>query len=119
MSAPSALRFAGYAALFGRRDAGRDVIRAGAFARTLADRAGPIPLLWQHRPDLRIGWIETAAEDARGLRVIAARITEGLPGDVSVTVEEERIVIRGRRIGVRMLRDPRFAVLRNGLGAGL
>ncbi len=72
MSEPSPLRFAGYAALFGRRDAGRDVIRAGAFARTLADRAGPIPLLWQHRPDLRIGWIETAAEDARGLRVIAA-----------------------------------------------
>ena len=72
MNAPAALRFAGYAALFGRRDAGRDVIRAGAFARSLAERAGPIPLLWQHRPDLRIGWIERAAEDARGLRVIAA-----------------------------------------------
>lgn len=61
-----------------------------------------------------------AARRAAALRaLIAARITEDLPGDVSVTVEEERIVIRGRRIGVRMLRDPRFAVLRNGLGAGL
>lgn len=76
MNAPAALRFAGYAALFGRRDAGRDVIRAGAFARSLAERAGPIPLLWQHRPDLRIGWIERAAEDARGLRVIG-RIDTG------------------------------------------
>lgn len=74
MSAPgfAPLRFAGYAALFGRRDAGRDVIRIGAFARTLADQADSIPLLWQHRPDLRIGWVEMAAEDARGLRVIAA-----------------------------------------------
>ena len=68
----SPLRFAGYAALFGRRDAGRDTIRAGAFARCLAARADPIPLLWQHRPDLRIGWIELAVEDPRGLRVIAA-----------------------------------------------
>lgn len=64
------LRFAGYAALFDRRDGGRDVIRPGAFARSLAARRQPLPLYWQHRPDQRIGWIETAAEDARGLRVI-------------------------------------------------
>jgi HK97 family phage prohead protease len=67
----SKLRFAGYAALFDRRDAGRDVIRKGAFAQTLAARDGPIPLYWQHRPDVRIGWIEQAGEDDRGLRVIA------------------------------------------------
>ena len=67
----NALRFAGYAALFDRRDAGRDVIRPGAFARTLAARRDPIPLYWQHRADLRLGWIERAEEDARGLRVIA------------------------------------------------
>lgn len=66
------LRFAGYAALFDRRDAGRDTIRPGAFARTLADRRDPLPLFWQHRPDQRIGWIEQASEDARGLRVIAS-----------------------------------------------
>jgi len=65
------LRFAGYAALFDRRDAGHDTIRPGAFARTLAERAAPLPLYWQHRGDMRIGWVETAAEDARGLRIIA------------------------------------------------
>jgi HK97 family phage prohead protease len=64
-------RFAGYAALFGKRDAGRDSIRPGAFAQTLAGRHDPLPLYWQHRPEQRIGWIEHAAEDARGLRVIA------------------------------------------------
>ena len=66
------LRFAGYAALFDKRDSGRDVIRKGAFSRTLAQRAGPLPLYWQHRPDQRIGWVETCAEDDRGLRVVAA-----------------------------------------------
>jgi len=69
-------RLAGYAALFGRPDAARDTIRPGAFARTLAERRtaslGALPLYWQHRPDRRIGWIEQAREDARGLRVIAA-----------------------------------------------
>lgn len=65
------LRFAGYAALFDRRDAGRDTIRPGAFARTLAGRSRPIPLYWQHQPERRIGWVETIGEDARGLRVVA------------------------------------------------
>jgi hypothetical protein len=69
------MRFAGYAALFGRRDGIRDAIRPGAFARTLASRRdgrlGPLPLFWQHRPDQRIGWIDHIAEDERGLRVVA------------------------------------------------
>ena len=66
------LRIAGYAALFDQPDGARDVIRRGAFARTLADRRAPVPLYWQHRPDQRIGWVEVAGEDARGLRIIAS-----------------------------------------------
>lgn len=71
-SRASAIRFAGYAAVFGKADAARDTINAGAFARTLGARTGPIPLFWQHRPDQQIGWVERAEEDARGLRVIAS-----------------------------------------------
>lgn len=70
---PLSVRFAGYAAVFDRVDRGGDVVRAGAFAASL--RARPIvPLLWQHRPGAVIGIIETLAEDARGLRVVA-RVT--------------------------------------------
>ena len=65
------IRFAGYAALFEVADAGRDTIRRGAFARTLRERAEPLPLLWEHRPGQRVGVVERVAEDARGLRVIA------------------------------------------------
>ena len=74
MSAPpqTRLRIAGYAALFDIADAARDTIRRGAFARTLAEKRGPYPLYWQHRPDQRIGWVETAGEDERGLRVVAS-----------------------------------------------
>lgn len=65
------LRIAGYAALFDVADALRDTIAPHAFARTLADRREPLPLLWQHRPAQRIGTVELAEPDARGLRVIA------------------------------------------------
>jgi len=65
-------RFAGYAAVFDAPDAGGDVIRPGAFAASLAARREPLPLYWQHRPEQQIGWVETIAEDARGLRVIAS-----------------------------------------------
>ena len=68
-------RLAGYAALFGIADGARDTILPGAFAATLAARAangsGRLPLYWQHRPAQRIGWVEAASEDERGLRVIA------------------------------------------------
>lgn len=74
MSAPpqTKLRIAGYAALFDIADASRDTIRRGAFTRTLAEKRGPYPLYWQHRPDQRIGWVETAGEDEHGLRVVAS-----------------------------------------------
>ena len=61
------LRFAGYAAIFDRVDRGGDVVRAGAFGDVAA--AG-VPLLWQHGPASVIGVVESAREDARGLRVI-------------------------------------------------
>ena len=62
--------FAGYAALFDVMDHGRDIIRRGAFARTLAARIKPFPLLWQHNAGQQVGIIEKISEDARGLRVI-------------------------------------------------
>lgn len=64
------VRFAGYAAIFDKIDRGGDVIAPGAFATSLAGLKMGLPLLWQHRPEARIGTIEHIAEDARGLRVI-------------------------------------------------
>lgn len=65
------MRFAGYAAIFDRLDNGGDIIAPGAFAESLGRLAGrELPLLWQHGPDQRIGTIELAGEDERGLRVI-------------------------------------------------
>ena len=64
------IRFAGYASVFDVPDADRDTVRRGAFAHTLNARKCPIPLLWQHRPNEKVGVIEWLSEDNRGLRVI-------------------------------------------------
>ena len=61
------MRFAGYAAVFDRPDRGGDIVRKGAFARAL-DRAGEVPLLWQHKAGAVVGRIEHLSEDRRGLR---------------------------------------------------
>lgn len=69
------LRFAGYAAIFRKRDSGGDTILPGAFRASLDRRISEglrLPLLWQHRPDQQIGWIDVAGEDERGLRVVAS-----------------------------------------------
>ncbi len=59
--------------MFDRVDRGGDVVRRGAFLASLRERRA-VPLLWQHRPGAVVGVIETLAEDARGLRVVA-RVT--------------------------------------------
>ncbi len=63
------MRFAGYAAVFGAVDRGGDVVRQGAFARSLR-RGGTVPLLWQHQPGRPVGRVEYLREDGCGLRVI-------------------------------------------------
>jgi HK97 family phage prohead protease len=73
------MRFAGYAAIFDRPDRGGDIVRAGAFARSLERGAVSVPLLWQHDSARPVGRIEYLREDRRGLRVIA-RLSGGAAG---------------------------------------
>lgn len=77
------LRFAGYAAIFGRVDRGGDMILPGAFAESLRQRGGraDLPILWQHDPARPIGVVERIAEDERGLRVIG-RVSAGRPAEL-------------------------------------
>lgn len=65
------IRFAGYAAVFNTLDRGGDVVKPGAFQRSLAAERS-IPLLWQHRTSAVIGRIERIEEDRRGLRIIGS-----------------------------------------------
>ncbi len=62
-----ALLIEGYASLFGVADTSGDVVRAGAFARSL--RAGGVPMLLQHRSGAIAGRWARMVEDGRGLFV--------------------------------------------------
>ncbi len=75
----------GYAAIFDREDLGGDVIRKGAFAKSIAVRGQELPYLWQHNwkvtdsgrvvPDLSrmpLGKTTSLVEDDIGLRYKAA-----------------------------------------------
>jgi hypothetical protein len=89
------MRFAGYAAIFDRKDRGGDVIRPGAFA----DAGSPVPLLWEHGG--RAGSVERIEEDDRGLRVIATSDRNVAPGtglSIGYRVRAARDLPRGREL---------------------
>ncbi len=94
------MRFAGYAAIFARPDRGGDVVKAGAFARSLKRGARGVPLLWQHEPGRPIGRIEYLKEDKRGLRVIG-RLSTGAAGREAAALLKEGAV-RGLSFGYRV-----------------
>jgi len=98
------VRFAGYASVFDRVDRGGDVVRAGAFGESLKTRR-EVPLLWQHRPGTAIGVIESLAEDARGLRVVA-RVTH--PAAAALVAKGALTGLSfGYRVKAARGRDPR------------
>lgn len=80
----------GYAALFGVEDQARDIVRAGAFAASLARRAGPLPMLLEHEPKLIAGFWQAAQEDGRGL-FLRGEIDESQPG----AARAKRALLRG------------------------
>lgn len=103
----SGLEIVGYAAVFNRPDAGGDVIRPGAFARSLARRPhADIALLWQHEPARPIGGWLSLAEDALGLRV-RGRLVEGVQGAGEAAHLLAAGALSGLSIGFRAVRAER------------
>src|SRR3990167_4410088 len=59
--------FRGYASVYGVRDFYDDIVVKGAFARTIENQKGIVPILSQHYTDIEIGLTEAMAEDDHGL----------------------------------------------------
>lgn len=76
----------GYASLFGIADNGGDIVRAGAFTRSL--KRGGVPMLLQHHSGAVAGRWVRMIEDGRGLYVrglvegseVRSLVDEGLDG---------------------------------------
>lgn len=96
--------FAGYAALFGKADLGRDVVLPGAFRASLARRgAAGIRMLFQHDPREPIGtWLDIR-EDGEGLYV-RGRLTTGVARARDVLSLMRAGALDGLSIGYRTVR---------------
>jgi len=62
-------KFDGYASTFGNKDSQGDVVVKGAFKRTIGQKKGKWPILWQHSSALPVGVNMAAEEDEKGLKV--------------------------------------------------
>ena len=62
--------FEGYASIFNNKDLGNDVIKQGAFSKSIySKKPRQIKLLYQHKTDEPIGVIDSLEEDKKGLKI--------------------------------------------------
>ncbi len=94
--------FSGYAAVFARADAGRDIIFPGAFSRALA-AVKSLPLLWQHEAQMPIGRTVDLVQDSQGLKVFGALTLNAAQGQNAWALMQTG-VLTGLSIGYRVKR---------------
>lgn len=104
-SSSDQLEVAGYASLFDIEDHGRDVVRAGAFRRSLAERGvSGIRMLFQHDAAEPVGVWDDIIEDGRGLYV-RGRIVSDAPRGRAALGLVRRQAVDGLSIGFRTRRS--------------
>lgn len=109
----SAGRFTGYAAVFGNRDSYGDIIEPGAFAKTIADKDGTFPVLWQHDPWDPMGVSTRMEEDDKGLYVEAeVSMAQGGKGALAMDLLKRK-AIRGLSIGYETVQQRMDAGVRH------
>lgn len=102
--------FTGYASVFGEADSYGDIIKAGAFKKSIASRAknGGVALFWNHSSDQPIGIWTELSEDAKGLKVAAKLVTETVRGAETLALIKAGAV-SGLSIGFRAISSERGA----------
>jgi len=101
----------GYASLFDEQDTGGDVVRPGAFTKSLAVMASGnrrVKMLWQHDPSQPIGVWDEVKEDARGLWVKGRILTAVETGRDALALLTQG-AIDGLSIGYRTVKSSRGA----------
>ena len=92
-------RFSGYGSVFGELDYGGDIVKSGAFSRTLAEnkaKGRKIPILWQHNSNEPIGVYDDIYEDQKGL-FVSGRL---LVGEVQKAKEAHALMREGAVTGL-------------------
>lgn len=99
------LEVSGYASLFDIEDHGRDIVRAGAFARSLAAKGpGGVRMLFQHDAGEPVGVWDEIREDGRGLFVRGHILSDAPRGRGTLALVRQGAV-DGLSIGFRTVRS--------------
>lgn len=90
-------KFEGLAAVYGNIDLGGDIIAPGAFTKTISDKGGKVPILWQHdsREPIGMGALEDSAE---GLVIHGDLVMESPVAQKAYALMKKE-VLRGLSIG--------------------
>lgn len=99
--------FTGYGSTFGDVDYGRDVVMAGAFAKSLANfeaKGRKVPMLWQHEWRSPIGVYTEIREDEKGLYVVG-EINMAVQQGVECHALMKQGALSGLSIGYSTVRD--------------
>jgi HK97 family phage prohead protease len=81
----------GYASRFGNSDSYNDIVRPGAFAKTISERANRIKVLYQHNPYEPIGKPVEMREDTTGLYTVS-RISKTPLGEDVLTLAGDGVL---------------------------
>lgn len=101
-------RFSGYASVFGVLDSYREIVKEGAFKKSLKRikaTGRPLPALWQHSSSAPIGGYDVLAEDDRGLAVEGFLLKDDVQQAREAFALMKRKVVSGLSIGFYTLDD--------------
>lgn len=99
--------FTGHASVFGNVDSYGTVIKKGAFAKTLKEKALRIPILWQHSSYVPIGKPTEMKEDDTGLYVNSAIVEETQQGAEAMALLRADVPL-ALSIGFETIKSRRF-----------
>lgn len=95
--------FTGMASVYGNKDLGGDVVMPGAFAKTLADKNGEVPILWQHDQGEPIG-LGKLSDMSDGLQIKGELVLESPVAQKAYGLMR-RGVLKGLSIGYDAVKE--------------
>ena len=94
--------FTGLAAVYGNKDLGGDVIEPGAFSKSIAEKGGEVPILWQHDPSEPIG-LGKLMDTPMGLQIQGELALESSVAQKAYSLMKKGI-LKGLSIGYDVVR---------------
>lgn len=95
--------FKGYAAIFNKVDLEGELTEPGAYARSIKQRGGKVPILWQHKVDTPIGMADIE-EDTKGL-VVSGELALGVKGADDAYALAKKGIVTGLSTGFLPVKD--------------